>query len=414
MAKKIIVANPPWYYKDKHGKFWFGIRSGSRWPFSVHFRKDYINRYRPFPFWLAYAYSVLEKNNIDVHWLDSITLGDTYTLFFEKVKSIAPDYLFFEMTTPSIENDIFLINELHSLGIKVLVGGAHASVFYKELLKIESIYAIFIGQYEFSLLDFFNSGCVRGIYESREFNLDDLPFPYRDDNIWLYRERTHDMMPFQISMLTSRGCPFNCIFCQWPRVMYRDKVKFRSIENIENEVKYLVNRYGDDIFIYFDDDTFNLNEDRTIEISKILKKYGLLWSAMCRIDTISEDGWIKLIDNGLYSVNVGIESANKNVLQSIGKKLDIIEAKERIKMLVKRGVYVHLTFTYGVPGETEEAVKETKNFFEEVGAQSKQESKCIPLPGTIWWDTLDETEREKYLSNMINFDGYFSLRGGEP
>ncbi len=397
---EIIIANPPWYYNE-NGIMRFGIRSGSRWPFTVDYEKDYLIRYRPFPFWLAYANSLLINNSIDSIFVDSITQGDTYKQFYDFVFSVRPNFVFFEATTPSIKSDLEMIKVLSKNGIKVLLGGAHATVFADELINVDGVYAVFKGAYEKNLLNFFKKE-DGGVYEYCDYDIDELPFPYRDDKIiWLYRERTHGYTPFQISILTSRGCPFNCIFCQWPKVMYNKKVKFRSIESIADEVEYLVNKYGNEIFVYIDDDTFNLDENRTIKISEIFARFNLKWSAMCRIDTIKTETWKILLDNGLRYVNIGIESASQKVLNIINKKLDIAKAEETLNYINSIGIKVHLTFTWGAPGESEEDVLLTKQFFDRVNVYSKQQSRCTPLPGTIWWDSLHDKD--------IDYDGYKSL-----
>ena len=194
----------------------------------------------------------------------------------------------------------------------------------------------------------------------------------------------------------------NCSFCQWPPVMYNNKLRERSIENIEAEIKYLIEKYGKNIFLYFDDDTFNLKEERTLQIAKMIKKYDLKWSAMCRIDTLSKSAWKECYDCGLTYVNIGIETANSRLLKIINKKLNIKEAEDKINYLKKLGMYIHCTFTWGIPGETKEDVLETREFFKRINVQSKQESKVQPLPGTPWWKSIKSKDR-------LSYDGYNEL-----
>jgi len=404
---RIVLINAPWYFKDfKNNEMRFGVRSGSRWPFTIEYQRDYVNRYRPFPFWLAYAYSLLKKNDIDVHFIDAITRGDTYNHFYSTIEELQPSYVFMELSTPSIENDMLIIEAINAMGIKVLVGGTHATVFAKELIQRYGVYAVFTGQYEYSLLDFMYGDQVSMIYPTRPFDIDLMPFPYRDDNlIWLYRERTHGYKPFQISLLSSRGCPYDCIFCQWPKVMYEGKVRERSIENIDKEIGELVWRYGKNIFLYFDDDTFNLKDKRTIDIAKRISKYGLEWSAMCRIDTLYGDTWKILHECGLTHINIGIESASPILLKKVNKKLDIELAKHMVEYVRSLGIYIHATFMFGIPGETEEDVALTSEFYDTLEIESKQQSICIPLPGTTWWQQLNKEQREK-----ICYDGHRDWR----
>jgi len=396
---KILLANAPWYYFDKDkNEMRYGIRAGSRWPFTI----NYYGGYKPFPFFLAYAHSYIKQHGVESYFLDSVTARQTYIQFYNEINRIDPEFALLEISTPSIENDFKIIDEL-SKNRKIIVSGTHATVFANELIKNKNIYAVLKGTYEGNLLEFVLKP-ENKIYENVVIKLNDLPFPERDDRIiWLYKERTHENMHRQISLLSSRGCPFGCIFCQWPSIMFNNKMDFRSLDSIDKEIYYLIQKYGNKIFLYFDDDTFNLIEDRTINIGNIVAKYNLKWSAMCRVDTLSKKAWKELYKQGLTHVNIGIESASKNVLDKINKKLNIEVAEDMIKYLNELGMYVHATFTFGTPSETKEDIKITKEFYKRINVASKQQSHCIPLPGTIWWNNLSEKERK------IDYDGYKKL-----
>jgi radical SAM superfamily enzyme YgiQ (UPF0313 family) len=394
----IAITNPPWYYKDENGKLRIGIRAGSRWPFTIEYQKDI--GYRPFPFFMAHAMSYLLSKGIAAHFVDSITANHTYTQFFNIINDLDPQIVLIEISTPSAQNDLTIARMLHNKGRKVVLAGTHATVFADELIKLPYVDAVLKGEYEKNLLQYIETR-ERRIYESISLDLNSLPVPYRDDNlIWNYREKTHGNKERQISLMTSRGCPFKCIFCQWPRVMMNNKVKYLNVENVTAEIDHLVDYYGNDIFLYFDDDTFNFLEDRTLKIGEGIAKHGLEWSAMCRIDTLSKEAWTELYKMGLHYINIGIETANPELLETVGKKLDIVEAEEMIAHLKNIGMYIHGTFTYGIPGETPEDQQRTKEFFQRTHLDSKQESQCMPLPGTIWYNSLSEEEKN------MDFDGY--------
>jgi len=394
----IALTNPPWYYKDENNKLRIGIRAGSRWPFTIEYQKDI--GYRPFPFFMAYPTSYLLSKGIDARFVDSITANHTYEQFFNIIRRLDPQIVLIEISTPSAKNDLTVAHMLHVMGRKIVLAGTHATVFAEDLIQLYYIDAVLKGEYELNLMKYIETR-EPGIYESMPMELDTLPTPYRDDNIiWNYRERTHGNKERQISLMTSRGCPFQCIFCQWPRVMMNNKVKYLSVEGVSKEIDSLVDYYGRHIFLYFDDDTFNFLEDRTLLIGNAVAKHNLEWSAMCRIDTLSKEAWSELYKMGLHYINIGIESANPELLKTVGKRLDIEKAEEMIAHLKNIGMHIHGTFTYGIPGETEEDRQQTKAFFERTQLDSKQESKCIPLPGTIWYNSLKPEERD------MDFDGY--------
>jgi len=394
---KIAITNPPWYFEDESGMIRYGIRAGSRWPFTI----TTPDGYKPFPFFMAYAHSYLLKNNFESYFIDAITAQQAYDKFFSAVDDIDPDFVVVETSTPSIQNDLSVATTLTIAGYKVILVGSHATVFADELIRQPFVYAVLKGEYEMSLLKFCNDP-IGKVYKYENFDLNDLPWPYRDSNlIWKYTERTHNNIPKQISMMTSRGCPFRCTFCQWPPVIYNSKLRERSVENIENEIKYLISRFGNDIFIYLDDDTFNLKEDRTLAISRMISKYDIKWSAMCRIDTLSRDAWKEMFDCGCICVNIGIETGSPRLLEKINKRLDIGRAEQTINYLTTIGYYIHCTFTWGIPGETKDDVEFTKRLFARINVHSKQESRCIPMPGTSWWNNLSTKEKKS-----IDYDGF--------
>jgi radical SAM superfamily enzyme YgiQ (UPF0313 family) len=399
--ERVALVNAPWNYIDKSGNRRWGVRAGSRWPFTI----DHPGGYKPFPFFLAYATSFIQKHGFKTLFVDSITARHTYEQFFNIIRDFNPHYTVVETSTPSIDNDLLIAKQLRQdIGCKVILTGTHATVFADELIKLPYVYAVLKGEYEQSLLRFLESG-ETGVYDYFQTkDLDTLPFPYRDDNLmWLYTEKVHGWQTRQVSMMTSRGCPYGCIFCQWPTVMYNKKYRHRSVLNIHEEIEYLIDRFGPDLFIYFDDDTFNLSERRAVFIGRVLSLFGLPWGAMCRIDTMSEEGWKKLVQCGLKSVFIGIETASAQLMNTIDKKLDLEKAEYYINLLKRLGVRVHASFTFGIPGENEADLLLTRNFYSRIKVDSKQESKCIAMPGTKMWEMLGKPGASEY-----NFDGYAS------
>lgn len=394
----ILVANQPWYfYSDEEEKWQFGVRGGSRWPHTL----DRPGGYKPFPFYLSYTDAYLnDLPNINSEFLDAITKRWSYTQFYNVVDFINPEYVLLETSTPSINNDLEIAEKLYNKGYKIILGGTHATVFAEKLIENDFVFAIVKGEMEKPTAKVLRTG-EPGIYDYDIIeDLDELPHPTRQSDIWLYQERTHGYIPRQINLMTSRGCPFNCGFCQWPTVYNNKNFRQRSVESVRDEIEQLVERYGNDIFIYFDDDTFNIGDERVKRIADILDENNLDWSAMCRVDTLEKETWKYAAERGLKAVNLGIESASQKVLDTIGKNLDISEVEKTLNYMNELGIYIHLTFTHGVPGETEEDFEKTQKFYNRVDVQSKQESRMIAMPGTDFYEDMTEEERRK-----LNYDG---------
>jgi radical SAM superfamily enzyme YgiQ (UPF0313 family) len=128
---------------------------------------------------------------------------------------------------------------------------------------------------------------------------------------------------------------------------------------------------------------------------------------MCRIDTLSKEAWKYVFDRGLKYANIGIETGSPPLLEKLNKKLDINEAEEKVKYLNDLGMYVHLTFGWGTPGETQEDIEKTKEFYKRVNCASKQQSFIVPLPGTKYDEMIQKGEVE-YTGD---FDGYKKRHG---
>lgn len=403
MSKEIdiVVANQPWYYQNEDGSWEFGVRGGSRWPHTL----DEPGGYKPFPFFLSYTDAWLKDKEFNSIFIDAITKQWTYAQFYNNIYSLNPEYVLLETSTPSIDNDLEVAKVLHNeFGIKVIFAGTHATVFADQLIEKEFIFAIIKGEMEKPTQKILETG-EPGIYDYDIIeDLDKLPLPTRHNDIFMYKERTHGHIPKQVNLRASRGCPFNCSFCQWPTVYNNKNYRQRSPEHVAKEIEHLVGMLGDDIFLYFDDDTFNIGEERIKKIADVINEFDLKWSAMCRIDTLSKDTWKYLHDRGLVAVNLGVESGSQKVLDTINKNLDIEEAKDMLEYLDDLGMYIHLTFTHGVPGETEEDFKKTKEFFENINVPSKQESRCIAMPGTDMYEEMDDDKRRKMNYNGLKGD----------
>ncbi|MCB0351837.1 MAG: hypothetical protein KDD38_11685, partial [Bdellovibrionales bacterium] len=110
---KVLVANAPAVFplSDNYEKYFF--RAGSRWPASVvKKREEHITEYLPFPFYLAYTTALLKKDNIETYAVDAIALNWSEDQFIDYVKEIRPDVLLMETTTPTVEKDVQIIQNI--------------------------------------------------------------------------------------------------------------------------------------------------------------------------------------------------------------------------------------------------------------------------------------------------------------
>lgn len=425
---KVLLTNPPWKKSDER----FGVRAGSRWPFTQRAKKSKALNYIPFPFFLAYAAALLEKERgLEVKAIDAIAEGLTDDEYFEKLLSFRPDLILAETSAASFSEDLHYAEESKSLlgdNIIYVLAGPHVTIFPEETLaENPTVDCCLLGEYEWTfreLVLFFKSGHIvpeniKGlayrnsagkiiVNERRPLgDIKELPMPaWHHFPMMNYKDYFCGIPAPMANMLASRGCPYRCSFCLWPDVMYGShSYRTRETESIVDEMEYLVKKYGFKT-IYFDDDTFNIGKHRILEICSEIKKRGLkvCWAVMARADTMDEEIIVAMKEAGLCAVKYGVETGSQHILDLTGKKLNLDKVKNIVKSTKNAGIKVHLTFTVGLPGETHKTIRKSIAFALALDPDSIQLSLATPFPGTRYYN---EALEKGYLlqENSSLYDG---------
>ena len=431
---KVLFSNPPWWVsKQKYNlpggvtKFLWtrGVRAGSRWPHTMVVKSspdDYVfGDNIPYPFFLGYAASYCKKHtSADIYFRDSIGLSESYEKFYDYIKENKFDMIIVESGTPSWDHDEKILSQVKKIlpNIKVVVCGP---IFTKgeELLNNKDIFAVLKGEYEKNSVKVINEQ-ISKIYEFDFLTKDEMnnsPFPYYDDlHARIYWDgNPHGQIPPQAQVLSSRGCPYKCIFCVWPATMTSDDpdgnnkrtVRQYSEDYMFNFLSEIHSKYNFNS-VFFDDDTFNLGDKHVENMSNMMKKLNLNWTAMCRSDGCSHEKWKLMKDSGCLGVKIGYESGSQRVIDKIiNKSLDLEEAKKTTKYLLDIGLKVHGTFTYGLPGETKTDMITTRKYLESLNLTSYQESGTAEIEGTPL-SNLNESGLKKYPEGKkdINYNAY--------
>ncbi|MCK4916630.1 MAG: radical SAM protein [Candidatus Omnitrophica bacterium] len=421
MKIKVLLLNLPWQRNSS-----WGVRAGSRWP---HIRDINEGEYLPFPFFLAYAASLLQKNNINSFIIDAIADKVEENKLFEKIKSINPEHIIIETSVPSFHNDLRITKIISEMGFSIILCGPNFEIYKPEFLKKhEFINYVLYGEYECSLLELLNFlekgknlSNVKGlIYRDREsvvknlkrepFDINILPWPHRETlPMNKYLDAPGEMLTPCAQIIASRGCPFKCQFCLWPQVVYQgNHYRAREIKDVVDEMEYLVKEKGFKS-VYFDDDTFNIGKKRMLDFCGEIKNRGLnkiQWAIMARPDLMDEEILTAMKESGLWAIKYGVESSDQGLVDNIEKGMNLQKAKKMIQFTKMLGIKTHLTFTFGIPGETKQTIQKTIDFVRKIDPFSVQFSIMTPFPGTKSYDIFDE-KGLFVIKDFSAYDGHF-------
>jgi radical SAM superfamily enzyme YgiQ (UPF0313 family) len=308
----------------------------------------------------------------------------------------------------------------------IAIGGPHVSAFGSKALEgnIADVAVPYEGELGFEAVinAYFGNGNmaeVPGIFRRTKEgvvsnpgitpfveDIDSLPFPAYDlidmKSYWKIPVMNISMRKKYVSLFSSRGCPFKCIYCHR---IFGDRLRIHSAQRVFEEMKFYIKNYGVNCF-EFEDDIFNHDKKRLFEICELIgklgTKVGLSFPNGLRVDELSESSIDALADAGTYYCSCPLESGSPRIQKLIGKNLNIRKYLENVNYAASKRIFT-LGFTMmGFPSETEEDLKQTI----EATCMSKLHAASfwtlIPFPNTKVYDISMNNNPEK-LKN-INYD----------
>lgn len=386
-----------------------------------------------YPIYLSYCCGILEKEGFEVKLVDAPArhygLGDVLRI----VRKVKPKIVVIETSTPSIYNDIKVAEAIKNV-IKafIVLVGTHVSALPEETLKLsDKIDAVARKEYDHTVKDLAytlkegrNPIKVLGISyrkgkkiihnPDRPFieNLDELPFvtsvykKHLNIEDYFFAAAEYPM----VMIMTGRGCPFRCFFCNWPQVFHGRRYRLRSAENVVAEFEYVLKNLPQVREIGIEDDTFSANLERARTICKLLIKKGInkkiKWWANTRVNLDLKT--MKLMKKaGCRLVIPGYESGVQEILNNINKGITIKQSLKFARNAKKAGLLVHGCFILGLPGETKESIRKTIEFAKKLNPDTAQFFPLMAYPGT---EAYDWARKNNYLSTndfskWLNEDG---------
>jgi len=387
MPLKTLFLNPPSFENYDGG-------AGSRWPATREIESYW------YPVWLAYPAGMLEGSRL----LDAAP----HHISAEETINIGKDFDFLVLftSTPGFPGDIQLAAKMKQANpkLKICFVGPHVTTLPERSLEEgKAIDFVVRREFDYATVEYANGKPLNQIlgvsYRGPEGkvihnpdrpavdNLDALP-----DVVDVYK-RDLDVrrynVPFllhpYVALYTTRGCPAQCTFCLWPQTLSGHPWRKRSSDAVASEMAKAKQLWPDVKEFFFDDDTFNIQKARTIELCATLKPLGLTWSCTSRVTTDYET--LKAMkEAGCRLLIVGYESGDQQILKNIKKGATVERARQFTKDCKKLGLVVHGDFILGLPGETKETIRRTIDFAKELDVETIQVSVAHAYPGTELYD----------------------------
>ena len=284
---------------------------------------------------------------------------------------------------------------------QVVLGGAHASIVPDRLMADTNVDFVVVGEGERALLGLLQAldgrhtmDAVPNLVYRRQgavvhnpsgdivADLDGIPYP---DRALLMEQDVYRPDDNSIIM-TSRGCPFACSYCYNPS---RRHVRWRSIDNVIEEIKAVKAQFNPRRF-YFKDDSFSLRRERVETFCRrlIAEKIDIRWECLTRVDLMDESLLVLMLDAGLEVLKVGVESGSPAILKAVNKKISLDQFRRAARLFNRHDLFWSTFFMIGLPYETEADIALTKQFMQALAPKFISMSLFTPYPQTADFDYL--------------------------
>lgn len=358
---------------------------------------------------IGYIAAVLEKDGNQIEVLD-MSVSDQKDL--SKLLRSDFDLVGISATSFTFIRALDIIKKIKSLNKNVItvVGGPHTTIAMGDVLQQASIDFAVYGEGELTMVELIRLlklhqnpnqhqlASIKGlIFRSNGdivvnpprpwmTDLDELPFPA----FHLFK----NMNRYQgYPILTSRGCPYHCIYCA-ASVIWGRRWRSRSVPNIIEEIKYAQANYNwHHNNFYIIDDSFNINVSRALKFcgQLIHKHIDITWNCQgIRADKMPLELAMKMKMAGCVGVGIGVESADQQVLKNIKKGENIEQISASIKNLDSAEISVHGSFMIGNPGDNLQTIKKSIEFVQKSSLFSVSFNTALPYPKTELWKFVQE------------------------
>jgi len=380
-------------------------------PFSYKLHEENLRVVQRFfglfpPLSLAWVAAIAEQHGHEATVIDARTLQLSPDDVVNRLREWKPDLVGFMMTTYMFRETLEWARHIkQALGVPIVFGGYNMRVYPEEslmndvadfgcvnsaLVTVPRLLEELEGQRRFDdvpgLVYKRNNGqIVQTPSAAVAEKFTDYPFPWRSGlPNELYEEFPTERKNFTV-MVTSKGCPMGCTFCEASSTAYDP----RTVQQVVDEMEICYHQYGIreiDIFDY----EFVIHRRRTVEICDeiVRRKLDVTWACRSRIDSVDEELLRKMKAAGCIRIYYGIESGLQWVLDELNKKITVNQIRDTIALTREMGIRTLGFFLVGVPGETVQTFAETVRFSKSLKLDYVQFSKLTAKPWTSMWHEM--------------------------
>lgn len=396
-----------------------------------------------YPKWLATAAGVAIKHGHEVDLVDAPASGATVRAIIDRIQAKNIDAVVCDTSTPSILNDISVIESLVDSrpALHTLMVGRHVSALPREtLISSAALQAVAVREYEYTVRDWLaaldcgadfsgvdglvwrrkpSSEIVTNKQRAAIENLDELPFVTEVYKRFLHPPDYfygHSLWPLVV-FDTSRGCPYHCSFCVYPQTFSGHVMRFRSVSNVADEFDFVAREMPEIKTVMLEDDTFIVSKPRTLELANELIRRGnkLPFDANCRADIGADTEFLKVVHKaGARLFCVGFESGDVEVIQGMHKNNDDRrdakyhdEAHRFVRRCREAGIMVHGCFMVGNLNETPASMEKTLQFAKKLRPDTAQFFPIMVYPGTV---AYQEAKKREYIQ-IETWDAWLTKDG---
>jgi anaerobic magnesium-protoporphyrin IX monomethyl ester cyclase len=373
---------------------------------------------------IGYLTSIALQNGFEVE-LHPLEFGDYirgYSLqtikSIEKEKNailkLKPDIVAFSLNSFMAYSLIELARSIKESGIKTIAGGPHCTAEPVLTIETNAFNGVIAGEADNVFIE-----AIEGILSNKNDlpwlftptnktadyvfaeDIDHLPFPAKK---LFYNINRFEASDYKI--ITSRGCPYNCIFCSHSNPAMKSRYRRRSIDNIIEELALAKQEYNIRS-VYFLDDVFTINEEWIKNFMKVYRqKINLPFHAISHPNNINEEIINYLKDGGCTAIRLGVQTTTERIKKSLGRTEDNQKVTDAICHFKKSGIKVEIDHIVNLPGETLEDARESIRFYNNTRPTSIKIYWLLPLPGTLWFSQSVE-------QNLLTNEQAVNIKNGK-